>query len=436
MTNIFKAYDIRGIYGENIDKDVAYKLGRSFVIFLKKRKPRIVIGRDYRISSPELFNYLKKGIMDQGGIVLDIGLSTTPMQYFATCFLKGDGGVMITASHNPKEYNGFKIVAKNASPIGEESGLKELKQIYDNLNDDLGKGGELIKKNISKDYIKYIVEDFKLKDFDFKIGIDTANSVSGILIDKIFSKTKCKIYHINKELDSGFKSHDPDPLLKKNLKQLVDLIKEKKLDLGIAFDGDGDRIVFLDENAEVISSDIVLALLGDVLGKTVLYDLRCSNIIPEIVGEKAYKSRIGHSFIKKTMKEENIYIGGEYSGHFYLNKKYCFEAPFFVLFNLLEQMKLSSKKISEIVKPYKKYYHSGEINFKVENKDKIIKEIEKKYKDGKKIKIDGLRIDFNDFWFLVRASNTEPVLRLIIEAKNKEILKEKENQLKQIIIDN
>lgn len=433
MTDIFKAYDIRGVYGENIDKDVAYKLGRSFVLFLNKKHPKIVIGRDNRSSSPELFNFLKKGIIDEGGLVYDIGLSTTPMFYFADCFLKGEGGIMITASHNPKEYNGFKIVGKNASPISEDSGLIQIRHIFENLGNSPKKKGKVIKKNVLKEYVKHISKDFDLKDFDFKIGIDTANSISSILIDEVFKKTNLKMYHINKELDSNFPNHDPDPLQKKNLRQLADLIKEKKLDLGIAFDGDGDRIVFLDDNAKVVSSDIVLALISDVLGKKVLYDLRCSNIISEIAGEKAYKSRVGHSFIKKIMKEEKIYMGGEYSGHFYLNDEYCFEAPFFILFKLLEQMKLSSKNLSEIVKPYQKYFHSGEINFKVDNKEKIIKKIEDKYKDGEKTKIDGVRIDYDDYWFLVRPSNTEPVLRLIIEAKTNKLLKEKEKELKELI---
>ncbi len=176
-------------------------------------------------------------------------------------------------------------------------------------------------------------------------------------------------------------------------------------------------------------------MLADISGEKVLYDLRCSNIISEIAGEKAIKSRVGHSFIKRIMKGEHISLGGAYSGHFYLNNgNYCFVAPFSILFKLLEQMKLSSKKISEIIKPYQKYYHSGEINFKVEDKNKIIKKIEDKYKDGKKTKIDGVRIDYDDFWFLVRASNTEPVLRLIIEAKNSKLLKEKEQELKELIV--
>ena len=428
--NIFKAYDIRGIYGEEINEEDAYRIGRSFVCFLKKRHPKIVVGRDNRLSSPILFKYLKQGVMDEGGTVIDIGLSTTPMFYFADCFLKTDGGIMITASHNKKEYNGFKIVSKLASPISENNGLKEIRDICDNLKE-VKKGGKSFKKNVLKEYLKHIKQGFNLKDFDFKIGIDTANAVPAILIDKL--QTNLKIYHINKELDSNFPNHDPDPLVENNLKQIKALIKDKKLDLGIAFDGDGDRVVFLDEEARVITADIVLAFLTDVLGKKVLCDIRCSDIVSEVGGDKVIKSRIGHSFIKEIMKKEKIYLGGEYSGHFYLNDEYCFEAPFFIVFNLLEQMKLSSKKISELVKPYQKYYHSGEINFKVENKEKIIKEIEKKYSDGKKTKIDGIRVDYADYWFLLRASNTEPILRLIIEAKTKKLLKEKEKELREVI---
>lgn len=425
MSNIFKAYDIRGVYKKEITKETAYNLGRAFVLFLKKEHPKIVVGRDFRASSPQLFNSLKEGIFAEKGILYDIELSTTPMLYFASCFLKTDGGIMITASHNPKEYNGFKIVGKNASPISEKTGLLEIKHIFDNLPQK--------ENSLKAEYIKHITKDFNLKDFNFKIGIDTANSVSGILIDDLFKKTNLKVYHINKELDPNFPSHDPDPLQEKNLEQLSDLIKKESLDLGIAFDGDGDRIVFLDEQGKTISSDIVLAIIGDLLKEKVLYDLRCSNIINEVMEGNTEVSRVGHSFIKQIMKEKNIYLGGEYSGHFYLNNKHCYEAPFFILFKLLEQMQIASKKLSEIAKPYQKYFHSGEINFKVDNTNQVIKRIKEKYKHGKITQVDGVRIDFNDFWFLLRASNTEPVLRLIIEAKTKELLEAKLKEIKALI---
>ncbi len=431
MNNVFKAYDIRGVYKKDFDEKTAYKLGKAFVLFLKKSSPKIAIGRDFRASSPVLFKYLKQGITDHGGIVYDISLATTPILYFATCFLKVDGGIMITASHNPKEYNGFKIVGKNATPISEKTGLLEIKELLE--KEAPKKNGKTIKKNVLKEYIHFVSENFNLKDFDFKIGVDTANAVPSIIVEKLFKKSNLEVFHINKELDEDFKSHDPDPLTLKNLKQVSALMKKENLDLGIAFDGDGDRIVFLDEKGNPISSDIILAVVADVLGKKVLYDIRCSNIVQEVMQEKAEKSRVGHSFIKKEMKDKNIYLGGEYSGHFYLNDKYCFEAPFFILFMLLEQMKLSSKKLSEIVKPYQRYFHSGEINFKLENRAEVIKKIKSKYKDGKKTHIDGLRIDYDDFWFLVRLSNTEPVLRLIIEAKTKTLLNQKKKELEGLI---
>jgi phosphomannomutase len=409
--SIFKAYDIRGIYNDNLDKKTAYDIGRSFVLFLEKKNPKIVIARDGRLSSPELLKYLKKGIIDQGGTVYDIGLATTPMFYFADCCLKTDGGIMVTASHNPKEYNGFKIVGEKAIPISEKTGLKDIKEIISILGALPKKKGKAIKKNITSEYIKDITSEFDLKTYNFKIGIDTANSVGGLFIDKIFKKSNCKIYHLNKEVDGNFPNHNPDPLEKKNLKQLVSLIKEKKLDMGVAFDGDSDRAIFIDNNGKVISSDVILAFIADLMGEKTLCDVRCSSIVRDVMGDKLKISRVGHSFIKQIMKDNNIVLGGEYSGHFYLNKKNCFEAPFFFLFSILEQKKLSEKSLSELVKPYQIYAHSGEINFRLDNPKEKIKEIEKKYDKGKKTKIDGVRIDFDDWWLLVRLSNTEPILR-------------------------
>lgn len=430
--NIFKAYDIRG---KEISKETAYNLGISFVIFLNKKHPKIVVGRDGRLSSPELFKYFKKGVKDFGGKIIDIGISTTPMLYFSSCFLKTDGGVMITASHNPKEYNGFKLVGKMASPIGEESGLKEIEKIYKQVQETEFsiKKGEQVKKSILKDYLEYLQEGFDLKSFGFKIASDTGNSVSILPFEKIVKKTNLKVSFLNKEIDGNFPNHNPDPLLKANLKELIGLIKNKKLDLGIAFDGDADRVTFINEKGLVVPSDIILSIVADVVGGKTLCDIRCSNIVNEITD--TVQSRVGHSFIKEIMKKEKVFIGAEYSGHLYLNKnKYCFENPYFFLFTILEQMNLTGKTLSELAKPYQKYYHSGEINFKVDNPKEIIKKIDNLFQ-GKKTKIDGLRIDFDEYWFLIRPSNTEPLLRLIIEATSKKLLDEKKRELKEIIYD-
>lgn len=433
---IFKAYDIRGIYGtELIDSD-AYNLGRAFVLFIGKR-PKIVIGRDGRLSSPKLFSLLKKGINDQGGDVVDIGISTTPMMYFADCFLKTSGGIIVTASHNPKEYNGFKLVLKDAFPVSEQTGLKEIKKIVDNIASYplAKKKGSSTSKSILTDYAKCTLSDFDVKNFNFKIGIDTANGAAGIAIDPILKNTGLKVFHINKKVDGSFPSHEADPLKIKNLKPLSELIKKKKLDLGISFDGDGDRVMFMDEKGRLIPSDIIIAIIGDVLGEKVLCDFRCSRIIKDCLKDKTTVSRVGHSFIKEIMKKNDITFGGEYSGHFYLNEKCCFEAPFFALFKILEQMNFSQKKFSEVADPYMKYFHSGEINFKIkDDPKKIIAKIESKYKKGKILKQDGLRVDFENWWFLVRTSNTEPVLRLIVEAETKKLLDEKKGEIEKIIL--
>ena len=448
-TDIFRAYDIRGIYPNELNKETACKIGLAFAKFLrkktKKEKLNIVVSRDGRISSPKLYKNLTKGITDAGANVIDIGLSATPMFYWAVGYYKFDGGINITASHNPPEYNGFKLVREKAIKIGEKSGLKKIKNLAKKIDFSefsKTKKGEVKKKNILMEYVK---DNLALTGIEkikkLKIVIDTANSVSGIVIPKIFKKTKCQIYHIFSKLDGSFPNHSPDPLKKENLKSLCAEIKKRKADLGIAFDGDGDRIFFVDQNGKVIESHFITALLAEIIleknpNEKILFDIRASDIVPEIIKNKGGKpivSRIGHSFISNKMIKEKIFFGGELSGHYFLRRHYCCESPFFVLFKILEEISESGKNISELVKPYKKYFHSGEINFKIKNKEKILKALERKYKKGKISKLDGLRIDFNDWWFLTRASNTEPVLRLVLEAKTKKKMEEKKKELKKII---
>jgi phosphomannomutase len=445
--SIFKAYDIRGIYQKDFDKETAYKIGRAFVRFMSggKNKLNIAIGRDNRVSSPEIGKYLIEGITDEGANVTDIGLATTPMLYFAVANYNFDAGIEITASHNPKEYNGFKMVKEKAVPISGETGIQEIKEIILNLNKEAKKGnkGEIVKKEILKDYTRFVLEDLDRKKIKpLKIIVDTANSVSGILIPEIFKETPFEICHIFSELDGNFPNHPADPLKKENLKELQDKIKDKKADLGVAFDGDGDRIVFVDGNGEIIPGYLILAMVSEIIlkdkkGEKVLYDLRSSNIVKETVegaGGIALMSRVGHSFIKQRMRKEDILLTGELSGHYYFRGNYFFESPFFVLFKIVEAISQSQKPLSDLTKKYKKYFHSGEINFKVANKDKKIKELENYFKDGKISHLDGIRIDFPDWWFNVRPSNTEPLLRLVLEAKNEKLMKEKKEEIQGLIL--
>ena len=448
-TDIFHAYDIRGIYPNELNEEAAYKIGLAFVKFLRKKTKKknlnIVVGRDGRLSSPKLYKSLTQGITDAGANVINIGLSTSPMFYWTVGYYKFDGGINITASHNPPEYNGFKLVRGKAAKIGENSGIKEIKNLAKKIDfSEFSKikKGRTKKKNILTEYVKdnlVLVDVKKIKKL--KIVIDTANSVSGIVIPKIFKKTECKIHHIFSKLDGNFPNHLPDPLKKENLKSLCAEVKKREADLGVAFDGDGDRIFFVDQNGKVIEAHFITALLAELILKKnpkekILFDIRTSNIVPEIIksnGGKPIVYRIGHALISNKMIKDKIFFGGELSGHYFLKKHYCCENPFFVLFKILEKISESEKNISELVEPYQKYFHSGEINFKIKDKEKILKALERKYKKGKTSKLDGLRIDFNNWWFLVRASNTEPVLRLVLEAETKKKMEEKVKELKKII---
>ena len=443
---IFRAYDIRGKYPKEINEETAYKIGRAFVKFLspvRKKNLKIAVGRDSRVSSPVLCKNLIKGIIESGADVVVLGIVTTPMLYFGVAELKCDGGIIITASHNPRQYNGFKLVREKAKPISGKTGLKEIKKLSIGARMGLGRvSGTIVKKDILKDYLKFSQKDFNLRHFKFfKIVVDTANAVPGILIPDLMKALNCKVYHLFKKLDGNFPNHNPDPFVKKNLKTLCKMVKDKKADLGAAFDGDGDRIIFLDEKGKIIPSDLILALLAEKIlkekpGSKILYDIRCSNIVKEIILKnkgKPISTRVGHSFIKEKMRNRDILFGGELSGHFYHKKHNFCESPIFVLLKILQIISEKGIVFSEIIQPFKKYYHSGEINFKVKNKEKILKVLEKKYHTGIVSHLDGLRIDFKNFWFLARASNTESVLRLVIEAKTKELMKKKKKELIEFI---
>ena len=364
------------------------------------------------------------------------------MFYWACANFKFDGGINITASHNPSRYNGFKLIRERAIPISGESGIKEIKKLVIKRNFKKEKKGKMLNKKVLKEYVRFNLEEFNLKAIKpLKIIIDTANTVSGIIIPEVFKKTNFKIDHLFSKLDGSFPNHNPDPLIKENLKVICQTIKTKKADLGVAFDGDGDRVFFIDENGEGTPGDLVTALIAKlVLEKNpkekILYDIRSSNIVGETIRERGgipLVGRIGHSLMKERMRKEDIIFGGELSGHYYLKKHYFCEIPLFVLFKILEEISRTNKTISELIKPYKKYFHSGEINFKVKDKKKVLKTLEDKFREGKILKIDGLRVDFDNWWFLVRLSNTEPVIRLVVEAKTKKILRDKTHLLSNLL---
>jgi phosphomannomutase len=439
---IFKAYDIRGIFPTDLNEDVAYRIGRATTQFLKAKK--IAVGRDIRESSPVLFDSLVKGITDQGADVYDLGVTSTPMVYFASGRLDVEGAISLTASHNPAEWNGMKICRKDAVPVGENSGLFEIRdKVINGEFQDAGKKGEIIsKEEIKNEYYKYLCSFANLGEKKFKIVIDFANAM-GILEWEIFKKfpDNLDISALYDNFNGKFPNHEANPLKTETLGELQKKVIADKADLGIAYDGDADRVGFVEENGEIIPMDLVTALIAKMVleknpGAKIFYDLRSSRSVKEYIEENggiALECPVGHANIKKIMREQNGSFAGELSGHYYFKENYMAEASTLAAIMLLNAMAESGQKISEMVAKVKRYFHSGEINSEVEDKDAVIALLKKKYSDGKISELDGVKIEFPGWWFNVRPSNTEPVLRLNLEANTKEIMEEKKGEVLKII---
>jgi phosphomannomutase len=437
MENLFKAYDIRGVYPSELTLDFAYKLGKAAAIHFTNET--IIIGRDARIGSDKLAERLIAGINDQGSDVIDLGLCSTPMLYFAT---QENPGIMITASHNPREYNGFKVCAKGGNPLGFPDGLSPIKAIMEQANYGRPKHkGKHKKKNILNEYSAFI-KKFKGRQKSLKVVVDAGNGIQGIIVPKVFARLPVKIIPLFFDLDGNFPNRPPNPIREGALEKLSKAVKQHKANFGAAFDGDGDRIVFVDEKGNVVRPDHTLALLSVHLLKEnphakVLYDLRSSRIAKEKATEAggvAIMTRVGHTYIAQTMKEENALIAGELSGHYYFRESFFSDngdIPLMLMMNLVSEQK---KPLSKLLAPLDKYFNSGELNFPIENKDTVMKKIEEEYCDkGRVFHIDGLSVEFPDWWFNIRGSHTEDVLRLNVEANTKALLDRKVAELKKLL---
>lgn len=438
---IFKAYDIRGIYPVQLNEETAYLVGKALVEYLKTKN--IAVGRDMRLSSPALFESLTGGILEAGADVIDIGLCSTDELYFAVGKFGYDAGVMITASHNPKEYNGFKICRKEAAPLSGDSGLKAIQQIISSGKFSTSKKkGNLIQKDVTDDYIRHILSFADVKKIKpFKIVVDAGNGMAGLLIPKLFAHLPCQLIPMFFELDGSFPHHPASPIEPENLKFLQEKVLSEKAFWGAAFDGDADRVFFVDEKARMLGGDIVTALVAKSLlkkekGATILYNIICSRTVPRVIqenGGKAIKTRVGHALIKPLMKKHNAIFGGEHSGHFYYRDNFYADSALITLVVFLELLSEENKKVSELVKEIDRYFRSGEINSIVEDIPEKLKEVAKIYSKGKIDHLDGLTVEFDNWWFNVRPSNTEPLLRLNVETDSKELLKQKTLELLNLI---
>ncbi len=430
-TSIFKAYDIRGTYPDQLNGEIAYKIGFALAAFLNPKT--IAVGRDMRVSSDELFEKLSQGIIDYGCDVIDLGLISTDSLYFAVGKFGYDGGVMITASHNPAQYNGFKICRKDAIPLSGQEGLNNIrKSIVDGtLN---GKGsvkGNIVRRDIGEDYARHclgFIDSSKIKRY--KIVIDAGNGMAGKMTPPVLDKLPIETVRLFFDLDGTFPNHPASPIELENLQDLIKKIKETKADFGVAFDGDADRMFLVDKDGNQVGGDMVTALVAKSMlkkspGETILYNLICSKAVPELItrmGGKAIRSRVGHALIKPLMKKNNAIFGGEHSGHFYFRDNWFADSGLIAFLVCLELISEENRPLHELIAEINPYVRSGEINSKVSSAQDKIEEVSKKFSDGEQDRLDGLTVQYKDYWFNLRPSNTEPLLRLNVEADNKEIL--------------
>jgi len=426
---IFKAYDIRGIYPDQLNERIAYAIGFHFATWLG-RGP-IVIGRDIRDSSVPLSASLAQGIQDAGFCVCDLGRATTPMVYFATGTLGAAGGVQVTASHNPPEYNGLKLCREEAIPVGSASGLADVQARVeaDPAPEAVSTPGTCAAHDILPAFRAFLAEHAQGIPA-LKVCIDTGNGVVGPFVEPLLGGTPLEIRPLFFEPDGRFPNHEANPLKLENLRDVQRVVVEEGCDLGIAFDGDGDRAAFVDEQGQPVPGDIVTALIArDILARQpgpVLYDLRSSRAVPEEIekaGGTPIETRVGHAFIKATMREHGAVFAGEVSGHYYFREAFCAESAFLAVLSVLRLIGQAQKPLSELVAPLDRYPRTGEVNFRVADKGEALRRIEARFADAEAIEhLDGVTVRYADWWANVRASNTEPLLRLNLEAQDAETL--------------
>ncbi|MDQ2909277.1 MAG: phosphomannomutase/phosphoglucomutase [Candidatus Eremiobacteraeota bacterium] len=431
VPEIFKSYDVRGIYPAEINADLAYAIGRAFVAEL--RSSSIVVGRDMRPSGQVLFEAFARGATEAGADVTDIGLVSTDALYFAVGQYGYDGGVMITASHNPANYNGMKFTREQARAISLETGLSAIRDRI--ARGDLGakaaQPGKMTKRNVLDDFAEHclrFVERGAVKPL--RIAIDAGNGMAGLTVPHVFSHLPCTVIPLFFDLDGTFPNHPASPIEPDNMVDLQKAVLDGKCDLGVAFDGDADRMFLVDEKGGLIGGDMVTALvaintLKRYPGAKILYNLICSRSVPEEIekhGGIAVRSQVGHSLIKKTMREEDIVFGGEHSGHFYFRDNWFADSGMIALLQCLEVFSEAGKPVSAVIAPIDTRFRSGEINSRVHDIRAKLAELEARYKDARIDHLDGVTIAYDHWWMNVRPSNTEPLLRLNVEGDTKALM--------------
>lgn len=445
---IFKSYDIRGIYPTELNEEAAFDIGRAFIKFSGAKK--IVVGQDARLASPALFKAFVAGASSEGGQIYDLGKVLTECLYFAVGNYDFPAGIMITASHNPKECGGFKMLQKIGNNIEMVRGKDLLAEIekpgkspvehFDGpavISPLASLGGD-----IWRDYLNYVLSFADLSEIvPLKIIVDASNGVAGLAIEKIKDKLPVEIIPLNFDPNGNFPNHSPNPLTEGATDQIKNKIKEEKADFGFIFDGDADRIFLIDENGQMVRADMVLLLLAKYFleknpGMAIAYNAICSKAVPELVkkwGGIPTRTAVGFVNVREGLLKNNGVMGGELSGHYCYRDYFFMDSGMISFLTLLQVFSKDQRKVSEIIKSLSVYANSPELNFQVKNKDKILEKIKQKYTDGKQDFLDGITVEYEDWWFNVRPSNTEPLLRLTVEADTPELLAEKQEELTKLI---
>ncbi len=436
--SIFKSYDVRGIYPSELNEEAAFTVGGAFVRYTGVKK--VVVGYDARISSPALFKALAEGIISEGAEVTGIGQTPTEGLYFAVASYDFDAGIMITASHNPKEYNGFKMMKRESNNIVWVRGKDLLPLVKE---DDFTKNSDIKIKDfdIWPDYLKHIIS-FSGTVKNFKIVVDASNGVIGNVISKIKDELPLEIIDLNFTPDGNFPNHSPNPLDEGSVNQIAKKIKEEKADFGFMFDGDADRIFLVDENGHMVSADIVLLLLAKHFlqknpGKGVAYNLICSRSVPEFItkwGGVPIRTQVGFVNVREGLIKNDGIMGGELSAHYCFRDYFYMDSGMIAFLTLLQIISSEDKLVSEIVKELSIYAPPFQMNFKISDANLVLEKIKEKYADGKQDFLDGVTVEYKNWWFNLRPSNTEPLLKLTIEAETQELLDEKKKELSDFIV--
>jgi phosphomannomutase len=441
--NIFKAYDVRGLYPQEVNEEAARQIGRGFVAYLQAK--RIAVSRDMRLSSPSMAAAFIEGAREQGADVVDYGMMGTDMLYFAAARDGHDGGVQITASHNPKEYNGIKMVRKEAFPLSGEAGINDIRDMIakGTIPPPAGKPGTLSRADVVDDYVKHVLSFIDISIIKpFNVVLDAGSGIAGMVAPLLFKHIPTKkLTTLCFEVDGTFPNHEANPLIEENRIDITDRVIKEKADIGIAWDGDADRCFFLDGEGEFVAGDFVTALLAEAFlikhpGAKIVYDVRASYAVKDTAakyGSEALMNRVGHAFFKRRMREDNAIFGGEVTGHYYFRDNFYADNGFIPALLILELMSRKNMTLRELLAPLReKYFISGEINTRVSDMRKAQEKIDglsAKYQAGKVYTMDGVSAEFPDWHFNVRGSNTEPMLRLNLEATTQTLMEQKRDEV-------